>query len=65
MPRIVDSDNNNVDLCSGCYALDVADVSFLTETYGASYDLNVEHPPYSLDDYRCESCQKQLTDRDN
>jgi len=64
MPRIVDRDNMNVDLCVSCYDEETWE-QYVCDVMYPGADFDVEHPPYSDDIYHCEACGKQLTDQDN
>lgn len=61
MPRIYDVDNNPHDFCNECFPdeLDFED--------GVNNGYNADHPDYddNPDIYKCEECEKQLTNLDN
>ena len=56
--------NEPFDYCLRCYpSLQRVVRSFNVDRFNV--DMDVEHPPYSDGEYRCEDCGRALTDADN
>lgn len=72
MPRIRNSKNDPLDFCIKCFP---KSESFAFQKYGNVGDgpdgrgncfaYDDDHPPYEFEDYRCEKCDKLLTENDN
>ena len=53
--------NEHIDYCRRCYPRGQR----AAETqWGATVDMDNEHPSYTLDEYSCESCGRTLTEDD-
>lgn len=50
-----------IDYCSRCYP----SLALAIATWGDEVDRDNEHPDYTLDEYHCESCGRQLTAQDD
>jgi hypothetical protein len=73
MPRVYDSANNPHDFCEGCFPdLAEAHEEFGVEVCGEGpdgrgdcFEHQADHPPYAGENYRCEHCNKRLTEEDD
>ena len=74
MPRIYDSASNPLDFCKRCFpksektALKYADEKKYgpgPDDRGNCFGYDAEHPDYDDTDYRCETCNRQLSSKDN
>jgi hypothetical protein len=74
MPRIYRSDDEPLDFCKRCFPkMDDAEEEYgdVTKTgegpdeRGNCFAYNSEHPPYAETDYRCQTCDKPLMERDD
>ena len=74
MPRIYDSASDAQDFCQRCYPKepvatrlygDIAKTGEGPDGRGNCFGYDAEHPPYEDEDYRCETCNKPLTAKDN
>ena len=63
MSRIYVNSTVVVDFCDKCMPDERAAKEKYCETDGFAYD--VTHPTYSIGDYRCYVCGKQLTELDD
>lgn len=73
MPRLYNSANEPMDFCRVCWE---DDEQWMRDEYntegeegpdkrGDCWSFNCDHPFYSDTDYRCESCDRRLSDDDN
>lgn len=60
MPRFYNERNDALDYCRRCWPAAVLrhDMSPADAAYGS------DHPPYTDDDYRCETCSTRLGNAD-
>jgi hypothetical protein len=71
MPRIYTSESDPLDFCLECFPdEDTANDEYGTlgdgpDDRGNCFGYDEEHPPYNGTDYRCETCRKKLTHRDD
>lgn len=71
MPRIYTSESNPIDFCRRCFPSE--DEAFKLygnlgdgpDDRGNCFEHDAEHPSYDDTDYGCESCHRELTERDN
>lgn len=63
MPRLFDEDENALDFCLKCFPSEQEAERIYGEAGKNSYE--EVHPDYDDTEYRCEKCNKPLTDKDN
>ncbi len=56
--------NESFDFCQRCYP-NMRHAAIMFNAPLGDVDMDNEHPPYSDDAYRCESCGRALVDWDN
>ncbi len=57
--------NEPVDFCRNCYPRNLQVAERRLNTGRVYIDMDVEHPDYEQDAFRCDSCERLLDQRDN
>ena len=72
MPRIYTSASDPLDFCQRCFPKTEAvamkrygNVGDGPDGRGNCFGYDDDHPPYDGEDYRCESCNRKLTAKDD
>lgn len=71
MPRIYDSTDEPLDFCRECFPTeeeakeDFSSKGDGPDGRGNCFEWHADHPPYEEVDYKCNSCGRTLTERDN
>jgi hypothetical protein len=74
MPRIYDSASDPLDFCKRCFPGEktaearygnVAKTGEGPDGRGNCFGYNEDHPPYEDTDYKCETCRRNLGEKDN
>lgn len=71
MPRIYTSANDPIDFCRRCFPKEAkanslyGNVGDGPDKRGNCFDYDADHPNYEETDYKCNSCRKLLTEKDN
>lgn len=65
MPRIYTSESDPIDFCIKCFPKS-EDIAFEKyENRGNCFCYDDDHPDYKDTDYKSETCNKKLTQKDN
>lgn len=71
MPRIYSSASDPIDFCKRCFPSEerakqrFGNVGDGPDGRGNCFGYDDDHPPYAGEDYRCHTCRKRLTGRDD
>ncbi len=71
MPRIYDSTSSPLDFCKKHFPSErtaiarYGNVGDGPDGRGNCFGYNDDHPPYAGEDYKCETCNKPLTENDD